>query len=221
VSGALGGLPVTGVIVRSSANIAAGARSRWSPILHGVWMAVFVAGLASLLNWIPRAALAALLVHVGVNLVKFREMRTVARFGEIAVYAATLAGVVFINLLWGIGIGVALALTLLLRRLSRLEFALEERGAEVTVTLRGALTFLSVPAIAAHLASVPPRRHVRLELEIGELDHAAIEAIRAWRVGYEASGGTVDKPELDELWSSMASRRNGAKSATSAASPRA
>ncbi len=206
-SGALGGLPITGVIVRSSANIAAGGKTQLSAILHGVWMAVFVLFFSGLLNSIPRAALAALLIHVGVNLVKVGEIKKVARFGEIAVYAATILGVVFINLLWGIGIGVALAVTLLLRRLSRLECEVEERGAEIHVTLRGALTFLTVPAITSRLAVLPPRRTVRLQLEISELDHAAIEAIRGWRVGYETGGGKVEKQSLDELWSAMTNAR--------------
>lgn len=210
LSGALGGLPVTGVIVRSSANIAAGGKTQLSAILHGVWMLVFVAFFAGFLNLIPRAALAALLVHVGVNLVKLHEMRRVAKFGEFAVYAATLLGVVFINLLWGIGIGVALALTLLLRSLSRLDFRTEEREGELLVTLRGALTFLTVPSIAARLSSVPAGRRVRLHLEIQQLDHAAVEAIRAWRDGYEASGGVVVKQPLDELWREMRTPRDGA-----------
>ncbi len=206
-SGALGGLPITGVIVRSSANLAAGGKTKLSAILHGVWMAVFVLFFAGLLNSIPRAALAALLVNVGVNLVKFNEIKKVAKFGEVAVYAATILGVVFINLLWGIGIGVALAVTLLLRRLSRLDCEVEERGEELRVTLRGALTFLTVPAITSRLAALPPRRKVRLQLEISELDHAAIESIRGWRVGYENGGGKVEKESLEDLWSAMSSAR--------------
>jgi carbonic anhydrase len=210
VSGALGGLPITGVIVRSSANIAAGGKTRLSAILHGVWMLVFVAFLAGFLAFIPRAALAALLVHVGINLVKVPEMRKVAKFGEFAVYAVTLLGVVFINLLWGIGIGVALALVLLLRRFSRIEFSKREVGGEIELTLRGALTFLSVPTISARLAEIPAGRQVRLLLDIQQIDHAAIEAIRAWRVGYEAGGGKVIKQPLDELWRELAQGRSSA-----------
>jgi carbonic anhydrase len=205
LSGALGGLPVTGVIVRSSANIAAGGKTQLSAVLHGVWMLIFVAFFAGFLGLIPRAALAALLVHVGVKLVKFNELRKVAKFGEATVYLATLLGVVFINLLWGIGIGVALALLMLLRRLMRVELQVVELDGELHATLRGALTFLVVPVIARELALIAPAKTVRLRVDAHQIDHAAIEAIRDWRVGYEAAGGKVVKQPLDELWRELAS----------------
>jgi len=85
VSGALGGLPITGVIVRSSANIASGARSSLSATVHGVWILLFVALCAGFLGRIPMAALAALLVHVGVNLAKIKEFKRVHAYSEAAV----------------------------------------------------------------------------------------------------------------------------------------
>ncbi len=210
LSGALGGLPITGVIVRSSANIAAGAKTQLSAALHGVWLLVFVAFFAGFLGLIPRAALAALLVHVGVNLVKLNELKRVAKFGEAAVYIATLLGVVFINLLWGIGIGVGIALLMLLRTLMRVELQVVERDGELHATLRGALTFLVVPVVTRELALLAPARTVRLSVDARQIDHAAIEAIRDWRIGYEAAGGRVVKQPLDELWRELAAvRSNG------------
>lgn len=205
VSGLLGGLPITGVIVRSSANIAAGARTRLSAFLHGVWMLLFVLLAAGLLARVPMAALAALLVHIGVNLVKMKELRKIAEFNEAIVYGVTLAGVVFINLLWGIGIGFALALVLLLRRTSTIKLQVEPRGEEIHALLTGTLSFLSVPAVVSKLRALPAGRTVHLKLDVDQLDHAAIEAIRAWRVGYQNAGGKVVKEPLDVLWRELRS----------------
>jgi carbonic anhydrase len=205
-SGLLGGLPITGVIVRSSANIASGARTRWSATLHGVWMAVFVLFCADLLAFVPMAALAALLVQVGVKLVKWREIRKVAAFGDLHVYVVTLLGVVGVNLLWGIGIGFALALLLLLRRVSRIEVASAEREDGLEVWVRGNLNFLAVPTLTARLAELPAGRRIRIHFELDGLDHAAIEAVRTWRAGYERGGGAVTKASLDTLWRELVGR---------------
>lgn len=200
VSGLIGGLPVTGVIVRSSANIAAGAKTRWSAVLHGVWMGVFVVAFAGLLQTVPMAALAALLVQVGVKLVKWKEIQKVAAFGDLLVYLVTIGGVVFVNLLWGIGIGFALALVLLLRRISTIgvECVVGEDGCDVRVT--GNVNFLAVPTLVARLRELPAGSTVRLSFDVEGIDHAAIEAIRGWRTGYEKSGGRVVKTSLDGLW---------------------
>lgn len=204
LSGLLGGLPVTGVIVRSSANIAAGARTRWSAILHGVWMLVFVVFFGTLLTKVPMAALAALLVQVGVKLVKVKEVKKVAAFGDLLVYMVTIGGVVFWNLLWGIAIGFGLAIALLLKRISSIDVTSSEKdNGEVEVCVRGNLSFLSVPSLVARLRELPPKRTLQVRFEIEGLDHAAVEAVRSWRVGYEKSGGKVVKAPLDELWREM------------------
>ncbi len=207
LSGLAAGLPITGVIVRSSANIRAGARTRLAAMLHGVWMLLFVALFARLLAWVPMAALAALLIHVGVSLVKVKELRAIAEFHEALVYAVTFVGVVAINLLWGIGLGFGLALLMLLRRAAVVSLAQRELDdGRLEVTLRGALTFLAVPALLARLQQVPGGRAVRLRLEVSALDHAAVEAVRAWRAGYERAGGSVEKAPLDVLWRDLLPR---------------
>ncbi|AEV87725.1 transporter [Actinoplanes sp. SE50] len=118
LSGLLGGLPVTGVIVRSSTNVAAGARSRASAILHGVWIAVFVLFCAALLETIPMAVLAAVLIVVGVRLIDPAQIRTHARHRELPAYLVTASGVVLVDLLTGVALGVLTAVAW--RRASRL-----------------------------------------------------------------------------------------------------
>jgi carbonic anhydrase len=208
ISGLLGGLPVTGVIVRSSANISAGARSRLSSILHGVWLLLFVLLFSGVLARVPMAALAALLVHVGINLVKLKELRKIVEFNEALVYGVTLVGVVFINLLWGIGIGFVLALVLLLRRTARADVQVEFKGEDIHVLMRGNLSFLSVPSVVTSLRAIPPARTVYLRFDLEQIDHASIEAIRGWRVGYQNGGGTVVKESLNVLWRELMPRPN-------------
>ena len=92
VCGMLGALPMTGVIVRSSANVQAGAKTRLSAILHGVWLLVFVVVLSGLLQMIPTASLAAVLVYTGYKLVNFKQIKKLreAGWGEVAIYLVTL-----------------------------------------------------------------------------------------------------------------------------------
>ncbi len=100
VSGMLGGLPpVTGVIVRSATNVEAGAKSRTSAILHGVWVLVFSALFAGLIQLIPLSVLAGLLLVIGAKLIKVADIRTSLRTGDLLVYSVTLVCVVALNLL--------------------------------------------------------------------------------------------------------------------------
>ncbi|GAA5119616.1 SulP family inorganic anion transporter [Pseudonocardia adelaidensis] len=119
ISGLLGGLPVTGVIVRSATNVESGARTRASAVLHGVWVAVFGIALVGVVELIPLAALAGLLVVVGAQLVKPSDIRAARSHGELVVYVGTVAGVLGLNLLEGVAIGVVLAGLVMLRRAVR------------------------------------------------------------------------------------------------------
>lgn len=201
LSALLGGLPITGVIVRSSANISAGANSRISAILHGVWILVFAAFFSPMINLIPLSVLAGLLVHVGANLVKIAEIRELRHFRSASVYAVTLAGVVLLNLLWGIGLGFALSLILLLRDLARINVQFtESKDGSIHVKFRGSLSFLSVPVLTQQLRGIPQARQVSLTFQVERLDHAAIVAIRDWKKGYQRTGGEVTKEPLEMLW---------------------
>lgn len=191
-SGAIGGLPVTGVIVRSATNVTAGARTRASAILHGVWVLAFALPFAGLARQIPSSALAGLLIVIGLQLVKRAHIETARRTGDIAVYVVTILGVVFLNLLEGVLLGLALALALTLWRVVRVKIHAEPTAEdEWHVVIEGSCTFLSLPRLTATLASVPPATDVTLEMAVDFLDNAAREAIDSWRKGHEASGGSV------------------------------
>ncbi|RSD22952.1 SulP family inorganic anion transporter [Amycolatopsis eburnea] len=200
VSGALGGLPVTGVIVRSSTNVTAGARTRASAVLHGVWVLLFVVLLAGLIQSIPLAALAGLLVHVGAKLVNPGHIKTVLAHGDLPVYLLTLAGVVVFDLLTGVLAGIGLALVLMLRRTLWSGIHVEREGDGWRVVVEGVLTFLSVPRLSKVLGTIPSGVPVRLELVVDYLDHAAFESLTTWQQAHERAGGTVEVDEVGHPW---------------------
>ncbi|RAV15790.1 carbonic anhydrase [Mycolicibacterium sp. GF69] len=197
VSGAIGGLPITGVIVRSSTNVAAGARTRASAILHGVWLLVFALPFVGLIQQIPSAALAGLLIVIGCQLVKWPQIKTAHRTGDLAVYLVTILGVVFVNLLAGVLIGLGLAVLLILWRVVRTRIRVEQTGDEQWhVLVTGSLTFLSLPQLTRKLASIPTSDTVVLELSVDFLDHPCQESIAHWQRQHEAGGGTVHIREV-------------------------
>ncbi len=200
VSGLMGGLPITGVIVRSSANITAGGASRWSAVLHGVWILLFAAFLGGVIEQIPLAVLAGLLVHVGVNLVNMNHIRDLRTHSEHPIYFATVLGVTCINLLAGVGIGLALSVFFALRRLSNTQVTMEEREGKWHVRIEGTLTFASVPKLNAELSRIPAGRSADIDLAVDFIDHSAFEALHGWRENHEKTGGHVDIDETHEEW---------------------
>jgi carbonic anhydrase len=199
-SGLLGGLPVTGVIVRSSANVAAGARTRASAILHGVWVIVFVVFFGGLVELIPLASLAALLVLVGARLLDLAHIRHLRRHRELSTYAVTTVGVLALGLMEGVLAGIVVALALALHRQSQIEVHVEHDDDRHDVTVEGSLTFLSVPKLTAALAQVPEGADVSLHLSVDYLDHAAFEAIHSWVTSHSHRGGTIEINELHDEW---------------------
>jgi carbonic anhydrase len=194
VSGSLGGLPVTGVIVRSATNVEAGAKSRTSAVLHGVWVLLFSAFFAGLIQLIPLAVLAGLLVIIGARLVKVADIRTSLRTGDLLIYAVTLLCVVFLNLLEGVLIGLALAAASVLWRVLRASVQAHEPVPPSVlwrITITGSCSFFALPRLNRVLHSVPEGKDVVVELNADYLDHAFREAVVAWRKQYQAAGGTV------------------------------
>jgi carbonic anhydrase len=206
VSGLLGGLPVTGVIVRSSANIMANATSRWSAVLHGVWILLSALFLGPWIETIPLAVLAGLLVHVGVSLVNMHHIRDLKVHNEIAIYVATVLGVLCIDLLAGVGIGLALSILLLLRRLSQTDILVEKGEGRWHARISGTLTFATVPKLGAALAKIPSGTTVDVDLAVDFVDHAAFEALHSWKANHEKSGGKVDIDETHENWYTSAAQ---------------
>jgi carbonic anhydrase len=194
-SGMLGGLPVTGVIVRSATNLEAGARTRKSAVLHGIWVLVFSLLLAGVIELVPVAVLAGLLIIIGMRLVKVADFKTARMTGDLTVYAVTLLTVVFVNLLAGVLTGLALAVALVLWRVVRASIHAEPLGERDErrwrVVIDGSCSFLSLPRLSHVLASVPSGSQVTVELEVDFLDHPVHDTLEAWRRRHVSNGGTV------------------------------
>ncbi|WP_297775329.1 SulP family inorganic anion transporter [Mycobacterium sp.] len=192
ISGTVGGLPITGVIVRSSTNVYAGAKSRASAIMHGVWILLFSIPFAGLVEEIPTAALAGLLIVIGIQLLKPAHIETAMKHGDLTVYVVTAVSVIFLNLLHGVLIGLALAIALTGWRVIRAKIEAQPGAGEWRVVIEGAAcTFLALPRLTRVLTSVPQGATVTVAISVHHLDHAAHQAITDWQLQHEATGGAV------------------------------
>ncbi|HEX8751542.1 MAG TPA: SulP family inorganic anion transporter [Nitrospira sp.] len=196
VCGLIGSLPMTGVIVRSSANVEAGARTRASTIYHGVWLLLFVSFLPSVLRLIPTASLGAVLVFTGYKLMNFSVIPELKKHGrgEVVIFFATMATIVFVNLLSGVVFGLALALAKLLHTTQNLEafFAHDPQSGKVTLYLQGIATFVSLPRLASTLETAPPFAEIQVDfMSLRHIDHACLNMLQSWQQQHEANHGKV------------------------------
>ncbi|MYR46641.1 SulP family inorganic anion transporter [Streptomyces sp. SID5910] len=192
VSGALGGLPIAGVAVRSSANVQAGAVSRNSTMLHGVLVVIAALLMVPALELIPLASLAALVMAVGLKMVSLNHIRTVTRHREVLVYAVTTCGVVFLGVLEGVALGIAVAVGVALHRLTRTRITHVDTEGVHHVHVRGQLTFLAVPRLSRVLHQVPHGADTVVELDGSFMDHAAYETLHDWQRTHTSQGGSVE-----------------------------
>ena len=194
--GIVGALPMTGVIVRSSANVQAGATTRFSAIFHGVWLLAFVLLLSSVLQSIPIASLAGVLVYTGFKLVDLKAFRGLARYGRMPMftYAATALAIIFTDLLTGVLVGFGLTLAKLAWKASRLKISLVDlpQANEMELRLNGAATFLKVPALTQILAQVPAGNTLHVPLNyLSYIDHACLELFEEWGRANAAKGSKL------------------------------
>lgn len=191
--GFVGALPMTGVIVRSTANIHAGATSRLSTILHGTWLLGLVSFFPHVLEMIPTSCLAAILVYTGYKLVKLdvvRKLWAISK-GEVLVYAVTLVMVVSTNLLEGVIAGAVLSIIRLLHMLSSLHGHSVEENGDIKLTLKGSATFLSLPKLVSILERQPLGKKLHIYVDqLNHIDQACIELLHSWEKQYSLSGGT-------------------------------
>jgi MFS superfamily sulfate permease-like transporter len=201
--GALGALPMTGVIVRSATNVNAGARTRLSTVLHGTWILVFVLAFPHLLRLIPTASLAAVLVYTGYKLIDPKNIRRLAAYGRmpVVIYFATLAVIVVEDLLVGILVGLALSAIQSLYRLSHFDVDVRPQGdREVHVHLTGAATFMQLPKLLASLEALPANCAVHVHVhQVAYLDDAVLETLAGWEKQRRLQGCETVRVEWDRL----------------------
>ncbi len=166
VSGLFGGIPVTAVIVRSSANVNAGGMTKWSAILHGVWLTVAVLFFPHALNLIPNAALAAVLIYVGYKLAKPSLIMSEWRKGKMSFlpFVVTIVSILFSDLLIGILIGMAVAFYFIIRSNFHRSITLVELDNNYMVRFQQQATFLNKSLLKTLLDRIPSNAQVIMDL---------------------------------------------------------
>lgn len=192
VCGLLGALPLTAVIVRSAANVQAGARTKASRVLHGVWLLLFAALLPGALAHIPLPSLAGVLIYSGAKLVPVKSLAGLWREqrGEALILAVTAVSIVAVGMFEGVLIGLALAIVKTAWEASHIKVTVIDKGAgPVDAYLSGNATFLRLPKILDSLEALPKDRPVRLDLSgLLHLDHACRTALENWAERHSAEG---------------------------------
>jgi MFS superfamily sulfate permease-like transporter len=196
VCGVLGALPMTGVIVRSSVNVEAGARTRLSAILHGVWLLALIVAAPGLLRLVPTASLAAILVYTGYKLIEVEHIRQLKQYGRfpLFIFFATLAGIVLMDLLAGVLIGILLTAVAIVQKLSRLTISTtqDQQNHRVDLYLEGAATFLRLPQLAATLENIPPGTELHVHLDrLAYIDHSCLDLFSTWAKQQEEVGSSL------------------------------
>ncbi|MFE3552571.1 SulP family inorganic anion transporter [Streptomyces kronopolitis] len=198
VCGLLGALPMTAVIVRSAANVQAGARTKLSRVLHGLWLLVFAAAFPAALGVVPVAALAGVLVHAGCKLIPVRELGPLWREhrGEALVLLVTALAIVTVNMFEGVLIGLLLAVAKTAWETSHVHLEVDtpdDMAAPVRVRVVGNATFLRLPKLLDQLETLPAGRDVELDLSgLRHLDHACGAALTNWTEQHRRSRQTVE-----------------------------
>lgn len=185
VSGFIGGLPVTQVIVRSSANIQSGGRSKASAFIHGILLLVSAMAIPRLLNMIPLASLAAILFMVGFKLAKPALFRAMYKMGrtQFIPFIVTIIGIVFTDLLIGIGLGLTVAIIHLLWNNYKVPYHFNPKnykeGEPIFIQLAEDVSFLNKASIQRTLEQIPENSHVIIDAGQAKTIHPDILEIFA------------------------------------------
>lgn len=165
-SGLLGGLPVTSVIVRSSANVGANAQTKASTIMHGLWLLLSVLLIPTVLNLIPLAALAAVLIQTGYKLTspKLFTERFKQGWTQFVPFVATITAILFTDLLIGIVIGLGVGFVFVIARNFRTAITYAQHGDDVLIRARRNLYFIHKVELQRELGRVPDGANVLIDL---------------------------------------------------------
>ncbi len=164
-SGLIGGLPITSVIVRTSANVNAGAKTKWSTIFHGILLLLSILLLSPYINLIPKAALAAILIHVGYKLSKpaifIDEYKR--KFNRFLPFIITILAILFTDLLIGVIVGIAVSLCFILISNYKTSIMIYEDKGNYLLRFNKDVSFLNKKNLKALLNQVPDGAHLLID----------------------------------------------------------
>lgn len=195
ISGLLGGLPVTSVVVRTSANLLAGAVSRYSTIIHGVLLALSIVLFPLLLNSIPLSALSAILLIVGFKLTNPKLYISIYKNGssQFLPFIVTILAILLTNMLVGLGIGLAIGLIFILISNFHRAISVTNDGNNVLVRLRSNVTFLNKTLLRDKLMKVKSGSHILIDgTKASFIDIDIIETIEIFCLSAQSRGVHVE-----------------------------
>ncbi len=202
----LGGLPMISEVARSSANVSNGAQTKWANFFHGFFMLVFVVLAASFIELIPNAALAAMLISVGIKLAHPHNLMHCLHIGweQLAVFVTTIVVTLLEDLLVGIAAGMLLEMViwafhgLPLSSFFKAPTQVSFEGDQYVVDIDKAAMFSNYLGIKSKLDAIPPGFDVTIKLEQTRLvDHSVMDNLHNFKRAYEAEGGKVLITGLD------------------------
>ncbi|MCC5929923.1 MAG: SulP family inorganic anion transporter [Cyclobacteriaceae bacterium] len=206
LSGLIGGLPITQVIVRSSANISFGGKTKMSAIIHGFFLMISAISIPVLLNMIPLAALACVLIVVGYKLAKPVVFKSMYKLGsaQFVPFAATVAGILATDLLKGIGIGMAFAIFYILRNNYRNAFQEIQQpngnGEPYKIVLSEEVSFLNKSKVLNMLNQVPANSKVEIDgTKTQNLDYDVAEVIMDFKKNAKEKNIEVEFNYVDNI----------------------
>ncbi|MEN8773986.1 MAG: SulP family inorganic anion transporter [Akkermansiaceae bacterium] len=208
LAGLLGGLPMISEVARSSANVAQGARTRWANFFHGLFLLLSVLLAFQLLELIPNAALAAMLIAVGIKLAHPKEFAHMLKVGreQLAIFVTTIVFTLAKDLLVGIAAGMVLKAIIhvsrgaSLKSLFRAGVEVEEANDRHVLHLGDAAVFTNYLGIKEKLDKIPEGKTVAFDLaKTVVIDHSVMENLHHFEEDYTRAGGTVEFLGLDQM----------------------
>jgi len=196
----LGGLPMISEVARSSANVSSGARTRWANLFHGLFMLIFVLLATPIIEMIPNAALAAMLITVGIKLAHPKEFVNTLKIGreQLAIFLVTILFTVFEDLLVGIAAGVLLKVVMHvvngtpISSFFKAPTVVSFIGNKYLVEIDKAAIFSNYLGIKRKLEEIPAGFDVTIDLKSTKLvDHSVMENLHHFQHEYQANGGRV------------------------------
>ena len=204
VAGILGGLPMISEVARSSANVANGGKTRWANFFHGIFILVFLIFAVSFSNYIPNAALAAMLIGVGYKLAHPKEFGHMAKIGleQIAIFLVTIIVTLATDLLVGIGAGIVFKLCVHLYHGSPIKHLFNAKTVidGNTIIVKGCAVFSNYIGIKKSIDLFPRTEHVVFDVSTCKLvDHTVIENLHHIRLDFEDEGGVFEIKGIEEF----------------------
>ncbi|MEO1335812.1 MAG: SulP family inorganic anion transporter, partial [Myxococcota bacterium] len=186
VSGFIGGLPITSVIVRSSANVSSGGRTRMSAVYHGFFLLLAVSFLGSVLNLIPLACLAAILLQVGYKLARPGLFVTMYKYGQdqFVPFTVTVGAILLTDLLQGVIIGLIVGIIYVLRHKTNAAFSVAKDADHFALKFNKDVSFIHKPALVSVLREIPDDTRVTIDgSDADYVDFDITESIQQFLAG--------------------------------------